>query len=47
MAADVLIGRKERMWQIRESGKLLILSPDIGIERLEDMRIKSRVRGRV
>lgn len=33
VATDVLVGRKERMWQIRESGKLLILSTDIGIER--------------
>jgi len=31
------------MWQIMESGKSLILSKDIGIERSEVMGFKSRV----
>jgi len=36
VVADCLVGRKERMWQITESGRLLILST-FGIERCDDI----------
>lgn len=37
MAADCLVGRNERMWQITESGNALILSPFGLKRRLEDI----------
>jgi hypothetical protein len=43
VAADCLVGRNERMWQITESGNALILSA-IGIERLkaiQDSQLKN------
>lgn len=42
-----VVWRKERMWQIMESRKSLILFTDIGIERLEDVGIKARVPERI
>ncbi|MCI65932.1 hypothetical protein A2U01_0087190 [Trifolium medium] len=34
VAADCLVGRNERMWQIMESGNALILSA-VGIDRIK------------
>jgi len=47
VAADCLVERKERMWQITESGRLLILST-FGIERWDDISWENvRFKGRV
>jgi len=42
VAADCLVERKERMWQITESGRLLILST-FGIERWDDISEENEI----